>query len=513
MKSETTRQNSKNGLDERLKFLDLDGDAIAALQGVSGVLNTIMEPALGAFYDRIRSTPETAKMFSSDQHVNGAKSLQVKHWDRIAAGSFDDKYVEAVSKVGNAHARIGLEPRWYIGGYALLLSELIKGVVAARCKGILGAKAREALSRELPAIVKAALLDMDYAISVYLEKLAEEREAANRRKEAQDRSREEAMGQFRDVLSELAQGDLERRLGNSLPEEFSVMSHNYDEAVQALAASLRTVRSTADRTLESAQSIAATADTLSKRTEQQAASLEESSAALHELTQSVSQTSDHARNAASVVVETRSEVEESGKVMRQATESMSALAESAARIGNITAVIDDIAFQTNLLALNAGVEAARAGEAGKGFAVVAQEVRELAQRSATAAKEIAELIESSDKQVRRSVELVNKTGESLSRIVSRVESLNELAQGIASSANEQTGGLREVSTAVEHLDGITQQNAAMVQDAETAIRALAADVETLATAVQRFKTRDTQTHAINKEGPERRRLIGDRSAA
>jgi methyl-accepting chemotaxis protein len=149
-------------------------------------------------------------------------------------------------------------------------------------------------------------------------------------------------------------------------------------------------------------------------------------------------------------------------------------------------VIDDIAFQTNLLALNAGVEAARAGEAGKGFAVVAQEVRELAQRSAKAAKEIKELIQNSSVEVRSGVELVRETGDSLKTIQSYVMSINQHMEAIATSAREQSTGLNEVNTAVNQMDQVTQQNAAMVEETNAAGATLAHEAGRLRELIGRF---------------------------
>jgi methyl-accepting chemotaxis protein len=193
----------------------------------------------------------------------------------------------------------------------------------------------------------------------------------------------------------------------------------------------------------------------------------------------------------------------SSQVVQQAVEAMKAIEASSGQISSIIGVIDEIAFQTNLLALNAGVEAARAGDAGRGFAVVASEVRALAQRSADAAKEIKTLIGASSAQVQKGVSLVDRTGQSLERLLTLVDQINHRVAAIAASAAEQATGLREVNTAMNQMDQVTQQNAAMVEQSTAASHALAQESSTLATLVQRFSLRDVARSG--GAGPARRR--------
>src|SRR5690606_18841880 len=233
--------------------------------------------------------------------------------------------------------------------------------------------------------------------------------------------------------------------------------------------------------------ISQAADDLSRRTEQQAASLEETAAALDQITATVNRTAAGARQASDTVQAAKGDAETSGNVVRDAVSAMGAIEKSAQEITQIIGVIDEIAFQTNLLALNAGVEAARAGDAGRGFAVVASEVRALAQRSAEAAKEIKVLISASTSQVNSGVSLVGQTGEALQRIVSRVAEIDGLVSEIAASAQEQATGLQQVNTAVNQMDQVTQQNAAMVEQSTAASHSLAQEAEALAGSVARFQ--------------------------
>jgi methyl-accepting chemotaxis protein len=251
------------------------------------------------------------------------------------------------------------------------------------------------------------------------------------------------------------------------------------ETIQGIAGAVHQIQSGSGE-------ISTAADDLSRRTEQQAAGLEQTAAALDEITATVSLTADGAGHAREVVTSTRASAERGGRVVGDAIAAMSEIARSSKEVNQIIGVIDEIAFQTNLLALNAGVEAARAGDAGKGFAVVASEVRALAQRSAEAAKEIKALISTSGQQVDLGVDLVTQTGSALSEILGQITEIDSAVDEIAASAREQALGLGQVNTAVNQMDQVTQQNAAMVEQSTAASHALMREAESLQGLVGRF---------------------------
>ncbi|MCY1484999.1 Methyl-accepting chemotaxis protein IV [compost metagenome] len=197
-----------------------------------------------------------------------------------------------------------------------------------------------------------------------------------------------------------------------------------------------------------------------------------------------------------MVNEAKHSAAQSAAVVRNAVDAMGRIEQASSEIGQITNVIDEIAFQTNLLALNAGVEAARAGDAGKGFAVVAQEVRELAQRAASAAKDIKSLISKSGSEVATGVRLVQETGSALGEIEDRVLKINDHIHSIATAAREQSTGLSEVSTAVNQMDQVTQQNAAMVEEANAATHKLSAEANNLANLIAYFKVDNTVARPV-----------------
>ncbi|UIJ72876.1 methyl-accepting chemotaxis protein [Aurantimonas sp. HBX-1] len=296
------------------------------------------------------------------------------------------------------------------------------------------------------------------------------------------------MAEVKEGFQRLADGDLTARLDRPFTSDYEGVRSLFNDSVSKLEAAFASVVETIGSIRTGLSEINTASNDLAQRTEQQAASLEETVAALGEVTQAVNETADGAGKAQLVAGGARQKAEKGGEVVSRAVEAMSQIERSSAQINRIIGVIDEIAFQTNLLALNAGVEAARAGDAGRGFAVVAQEVRGLAQRSAEAAKEIKTLIATSREQVEAGVELVTASGRSLEEIVTEVSSMAEVISAIAASAREQATSLREVSGAADQMDKVTQQNAAMVEQATAASQTLTNETEELAAAMAKFRT-------------------------
>ncbi|MDQ0457108.1 methyl-accepting chemotaxis protein [Rhizobium paknamense] len=316
-------------------------------------------------------------------------------------------------------------------------------------------------------------------------------EAERARVAEMDRKRAEEMSVATSGLAEglkqLSQGDLTFQLQQPFAPDFEGLRNDFNTAVGHLRETLLHVFNATGTIDSGARELSSSANDLSKRTEQQAASLEETAAALDQITTNVANSSKRTEEARSVALEANRSARQSGEVVSQAVTAMQRIEQSSSQISNIIGVIDEIAFQTNLLALNAGVEAARAGEAGKGFAVVAQEVRELAQRSAQAAKEIKDLIRNSAQEVEGGVRLVTATGDALKVIEGHVVSINAQLDAIATSAREQSVGLSEVNTAVNQMDQVTQQNAAMVEEATAASAGLASESDKLRHLISQFR--------------------------
>lgn len=452
----------------QLNAYSLDDKDLSRFPSIARTVAQFGPRVLDRFYAGVRADPERARFFGSPQVMEHARSRQLEHWLDLFSGTVDHTYLSRAERIGQVHARIGLSPTFYIGAYAGILAEIIE---AEMCKSLAGALGR-AKARKLGTLVKMALLDMDLAISAYLN--------------AQDHSRELTLDSLAKALSTVSQGDLTARL-EGLPKDFEQVEFDFAAMCDCIAQALGAVAASSEQIRVGASEIRAASGDLSERTESQAAALEESAAALDQLTAGVHTAAQGAGEVNRSVTEAETEARQGGLVVEQAVAAMDGIQKSAQEIGSFVNVIDSIAFQTNLLALNAGVEAARAGDAGKGFAVVATEVRALAQRSAEAAQNIKDLIGTSVEQVERGVSLVGRTGEVFHRIVDKVSGITGLAAQISELSQQQAGQLTQVNAAVGEMDRMTQQNAAMVEETTAAARNLAQQSEDLAKLVKMFK--------------------------
>lgn len=315
-----------------------------------------------------------------------------------------------------------------------------------------------------------------------------ERRAAEAERAANAAAQEKVVSGLARGLSDLAAGNLTVRLEEPFPGQYETLRSDFNNAMDELQEAMRSIVANAHGISSGASEISQAADDLSRRTEQQAASLEETAAALDQITATVRKAADNAKLASSIVAVARNDAEESRQVVTGAVAAMASINASSRQISQILGVIDEISFQTNLLALNAGVEAARAGDAGRGFAVVASEVRALAQRSSEAAKEIKELISVSSQHVGTGVDLVGKAGTALNVIVGKVSEISALVAEIAVASQEQSSGLGEINTAINQMDQVTQQNAAMVEESTAASHQLKREAADLTELTARFQT-------------------------
>ncbi|MRX07984.1 HAMP domain-containing protein [Pseudoduganella sp. FT25W] len=303
-------------------------------------------------------------------------------------------------------------------------------------------------------------------------------------------------------LDRVASGDLTANIEADGDNEIQRLLKAIQRMQGDLLSTVARVRNGADIINTGSQELAAGNMELSSRTETQASSLEETAASIEELTSTVKQNSDNAQHARSLVEGASNTAAQGGKVMTQVVSTMNDINDASRKIVDITSVIDGIAFQTNILALNAAVEAARAGEQGRGFAVVATEVRNLAQRSAAAAKEIKVLIDDSVQKIQLGTTLVEQAGTTMTTLVGNVHQVTQIVGEIANASREQSEGIDQVNQAVAQMDQVTQQNAALVEEAAAATQSLQDQASELQQTVSVFKINDGAAPSARRTGSQ-----------
>ena len=399
----------------------------------------------------------------SPERIRGIlNTLTRTHHGRVRIGPVH--FAQVVTPVFDAHGqRLGFAVEWHDRTQELQLETAVAGIVAAAAKGD--------LDRRLPpGNDGASFLDgLTGGINQLLDSVGS------------------TIDEVRRVLSALADGDLGQRMQGDFAGSFAAMQRDANATAEQLTAMVERIRECTGSISLAASEIASGNSDLSERTERQAAHLEETAASMEELTSTVRQNAEHARQASGLALGAQQVASRGSVVVGQVVTTMEAIQNASRRIGDITGVIDGIAFQTNILALNAAVEAARAGEQGRGFAVVASEVRSLAQRSADAAREIKQLIEASVTQVADGVRLVQDAGQTMQEIVSSVAGVSGIMAEISSASQEQAAGIDQVNQTVTQMDDATQQNAALIEEASAAARLLEGQAEALTAAVAVFR--------------------------
>lgn len=465
-------------LARKIEQFDLGGEQAALLARAGEILIPRLDQILKDFYARALADPVSKVFFKDDGRVDFARSAQKKHWTRLLSGDLGEGYAASVDRIGRTHARINLPLDVYMSAYALSSGQLL-GMLVDASQGRMFRRG-SGTSGLVEVVSRAFAFDIEQVTTVAFAVWGEEQELA--------------LKYLNMAIDAMAEGDLSLRVPSpeesDYPAAYEAQRRKMNAAAENLGSIVTQVTQSMNRMLESVDRVNGSADDLSQRTNSQAASLEQTAAAMEEITASIKQSALATQRSNEVAQSARAEMERSADIVGQTATAMEGIRKSSEQISRITGLIDDIAFQTNLLALNAGVEAARAGEAGRGFAVVAGEVRTLAANSSEAAKEIKDLIAASSRQVEDGVKLVAAARASLEDLGGSFEQVASLSSEVSTASDEQSRGLGEVNTSVATLDGITQQNASMVEQTNDQMRKLSDHANALKSLLAGLRTGD-----------------------
>jgi methyl-accepting chemotaxis protein len=444
--------NNTYNIAQRTKFLKIDDETKAVLREMLPLIRDVLPDVLDRFYNHVKIWGDVSRFFANDAHMDGAKNAQLKHWTAIAEGEFSNDYVNSVRRIGKAHSRIGLEPRWYIGGYTFIISEISKAIIAQvdNSKSIFGkTNIIEKVQKQVSAFTKAAMLDMDFAISIYLEEETKKRDHLVRN----------IAGKFETSVSKVVETVA------AASTELSVTAKAMSEIAESNSDKATTVAAAAEQTNENVMTIAN--------------SSKEMSASVQEI---ASQVAMNTKVASEAVI-----------MVGQSSDTLNELSTAAEKIGAVVSLIADIAAQTNLLALNATIESARAGEAGKGFAVVATEVKNLAGQTSQATEEIS-------KQINQMQSATNNAVGAISSIKKTIEEINSVSMAINTAIEEQTATTAEitrntheasigtgmVSREIVEITASSEETGTAARDVVCAAEDLSRQAETLRAEVETF---------------------------
>ncbi len=436
-------------LQERISFIQIDAETKSALADFLDDLAAEMPTVLNLFYAHLIKIPHLKAMFSDPSRMDHAKSAQQKHWLKLFKADFDDDYAQSVRRIGMIHSKIGLEPSWYIGGYAFTMNHIYKLAARKYQSRLSPDKAAHKTASLLRALNQCVMIDMDMAISIYLEE----------NKRVYDDKIEVIASDFDSVIGGVVEGIA------SASVELEASSHSVAGMVANTSMNTRSVAVASEQTASNVSAVSAAS--------------EEMSASLSNVSNLAQEGSDTATR--------------SVKAIEEAMDTMGILKDEIDKVNEIVSLITDIAEQTNLLALNATIEAARAGEAGKGFAVVAAEVKNLAKQTGNATDSIRQRIDSIRSKSDDTVQSLNSVQDTIHRVSAISKDTFEAVQQqsaavaeIARNAVEASSGTEEIVRNVRTIDETAAETGSMANQVLEAVKDLAQQSETLNKSVKKF---------------------------
>ncbi|GCD59990.1 methyl-accepting chemotaxis protein [Acetobacter pasteurianus NBRC 3280] len=443
-------------ISNRLAFLGIDDHQRHVLSEIkSSPIHDILNDSLKIFYERIRETPELSEFFKTDEVVEKASQRQKEHWVQLFSGEFDEHYVRNVTKIGETHARIGLDPQWYIAGYAVILERIIQDVISNSI--VRGTKPQKVSPQQMAhlgeligVVVKAACLDMDMAISTYLNRLKQEREKAAKENDA--------LIVISEAIDRMAEGDMTVTLNPSVIERSPVLANSFKrlkERVQDMAEEIKGASSLVGTSSEKISDGVAKAE---ERAQDQVSAISEITELTRVLKNSISGVAKQTEAAEDAVRSCLKATMEGNANVTKAQSSMEQIETIWKVIHDLVGAIDGIATQTNLLALNASVEAARVGDEGGGFAVIAGEIRTLANTTKNTAEQISEKTRLSKDLVLAASISVSSTAELLAKIKDGVSLVEVAVTNINSEMNKQTSSAESTHHEAIKLQKTTQES-------------------------------------------------------